>query len=92
MLKRKFAENLDKPLLNYTNDSDANDSAFACRAKVLLAGYFHFTCIDWHVTSFDHLSRTLSLEREEERDSRDDVVTLSSRSDQYQISPHNIRA
>ena len=46
MLKRKFAENLGKPLLNYTNDSDADDSAFACRAKVLLAGYFHFTCID----------------------------------------------
>ena len=29
MLKRKFAENLGEPLLNYTNDSDANDSAHA---------------------------------------------------------------
>ena len=45
-----------------------------------------------HRLTRDKLRPSLSLEREEERDSRDDVVTLSSRSDQYQISPHNIRA
>ena len=96
MLKRKFAENVGKPPLNDTNDSRTRTTPHLpaerkfCSLDTSRASID--TCIDWHVTSSDHLSQTLSLEREEERDSRDDVVTLSSRSDQYQISPHNIRA